>query len=105
MRTRKKHTGHKRNVGIGTALGAVVTGGASLLAVPAYCKRCIIWGLTVDQAMELNVTREQEAGAQADATLSNQILIFGLLLFWSSSSSSLWSRVNAPLSPLRWRSR
>ena len=77
----KKHTGHKRNVGVGTALGAVVTGGASLLAVPAYSKRCIICGLTVEQAKELNVTPEQKAIAQADATLGNKILIFGLLLF------------------------
>jgi hypothetical protein len=45
-----KHTGHKRSIGVGTALGAVVTGGASLLAVPAYGKRCVICGLTVEQA-------------------------------------------------------
>jgi len=76
----KKHTGHKRNVGVGTALGAVVTGGASLLAVPAYGKRCIICGLTVEQAKELNVTPEQKATAQADAALGNKVLLFGFLI-------------------------
>ncbi len=50
-----KHTGHKRSVGVGTALGALVTGGASLLAVPAYGKRCVICGLTVEQAESLRV--------------------------------------------------
>lgn len=49
-----KHTGHKRNIGVGTALGAVVTGGLSLAAVPAYSKRCVICGLTAGQARRLS---------------------------------------------------
>jgi hypothetical protein len=40
-----KHTGHKRSIGVGTALGALVTVGLSLLAVPFYPKRCIVCGL------------------------------------------------------------
>lgn len=75
----KKHTGHKRNVGVGTALGAVVTGGASLLAVPAYGKRCIICGLTVEQAKELNLTSEQKTTAQADTATGNRILALVLV--------------------------
>jgi predicted nucleic acid-binding Zn ribbon protein len=39
-----KVTGHKRDVGIGTGIGAVVTGGLSLGAVPFYPKRCIVCG-------------------------------------------------------------
>lgn len=45
-----KYTGHKRAIGAGTVLGALVTGGASLLAVPAYGKRCVICGLTEGEA-------------------------------------------------------
>jgi hypothetical protein len=41
-----KSTGHKRNIGIGTLLGALVTCGFSLLAVPFYPKRCILCGVT-----------------------------------------------------------
>ncbi len=48
-----KYTGHKRALGMGTALGALVTGGASLLAVPCYGLRCVICGLTVEQAQAL----------------------------------------------------
>jgi hypothetical protein len=52
-----KVTGHKRALGAGTVLGAFVTGGASLAAVPFYGKRCIICGLTVEQA-----TSRQDVG-------------------------------------------
>ena len=44
-----KMTGHKRNVGMGTFLGAVVTGGASLAAVPFYPKRCIVCGMEKEE--------------------------------------------------------
>lgn len=40
----EKQTGHKRAVGAGTVLGAVVTGGFSLLATPFYPLRCIVCG-------------------------------------------------------------
>ena len=78
----KKHTGHKRNVGVGTALGAVVTYGASLLAVPAYGKRCIICGLTVEQAKELNVTPTpaQIVMTQGDAHRKTILIIGSLIL-------------------------
>jgi hypothetical protein len=55
-----KQTGHKRAVGVGTALGALCTGGASLLAVPAYGKRCIVCGLTVAQANAVSPTLQQK---------------------------------------------
>ena len=55
-----KYTGHKRALGAGTVLGAVVTGGASLLAVPAYGKRCAICGLTVAEATPLQQAIPQE---------------------------------------------
>jgi hypothetical protein len=48
--------------------------------VPAYSKRCIICGLTVEQAKELNRTPDQKATAEADTALGNKILIFGLLI-------------------------
>jgi DNA-directed RNA polymerase subunit RPC12/RpoP len=40
----KKTTGHKRAIGIGTALGAATTLAISLLATPFYPLRCIICG-------------------------------------------------------------
>ena len=40
----RKKTGHKRVIGMGTLLGAVLTVGASLNAVPFYPKRCIVCG-------------------------------------------------------------
>lgn len=51
-----KHTGHERAIGAGTVFGAVVTGGVSLLAIPAYCKRCVICGLTEDQAASVTTS-------------------------------------------------
>ena len=56
-----KRTGHKRSIGVGTALGAVVTGGASLLAVPAYGKRCVICGLTESEAATPAVRPTQQS--------------------------------------------
>ena len=44
------NTGHKRALGTGTILRTLLTGGLSLIAVPVYGKRCIICGLTVEQA-------------------------------------------------------
>ena len=44
------NTGHKRALGAGTILCTLLTGGLSLIAVPVYGKRCIICGLTVEQA-------------------------------------------------------
>jgi len=40
----KKVTGHKRVIGMGTFLGACVTLGTSLAAVPFYPKRCVVCG-------------------------------------------------------------
>lgn len=40
----EKKTGHKRAIGAGTVIGAFVTGGFSLLAIPAYPPRCIACG-------------------------------------------------------------
>ena len=39
-----KVTGHKRVIGMGTFLGACVTLGTSLAAVPFYPKRCVVCG-------------------------------------------------------------
>jgi len=39
-----KPTGHKRALGIGTLLMAIVTGGLWLLVIPFYPKRCIVCG-------------------------------------------------------------
>ncbi len=62
-----KMTGHKRAIGVGTALGALVTGGASLLAVPAYGKRCIICGLTESDAAKTTPAPQTIAEAQQAA--------------------------------------
>lgn len=51
-----KMTGHKRNVGIGTFWGALVTGGVSLGAVPFYPKRCIICGKEKEQEKQIGGT-------------------------------------------------
>jgi hypothetical protein len=51
-----KSTGHKRNIGVGTLLGALVTGGVSLAAVPFYPKRCIACGFTTLGNAEVNTT-------------------------------------------------
>jgi hypothetical protein len=67
---------------VGTAIGAVVTGEASLLAVPGYGKRCIVCGLTVGQATELSVGRtpeelaSSEEGARRKTALNVGTLIF-----------------------------
>lgn len=78
----QKYTGHKRNVGVGTAIGAVVTGGATLLAVPAYGKRCVVCGLTVGQATELNVppTPDEIATSQRGARRKTALIV-GTLIF------------------------
>jgi len=62
-----KRTGHKRSIGVGTALGALVTGGASLLAVPAYGKRCVICGLTESEAAKTTPAPQTIAEAQQAA--------------------------------------
>ena len=44
------NTGHERALGAGIILRTLLTGGLSLIAVPVYGKRCIICGLTIEQA-------------------------------------------------------
>jgi hypothetical protein len=76
-----KHTGHKRSIGVGTALGAVVTGGASLLAVPAYGKRCIVCGLTVEQANALSpAVQAKRAEQKAKPATSVETVTFWVAL-------------------------
>jgi hypothetical protein len=75
-----KHTGHKRSIGVGTALGALVTGGASLLAVPAYGKRCVICGLTTEQAWALRP-------ATAPHDTSNVMPMTAEVQHWNSSQA------------------
>lgn len=78
-----KYTGHKRSIGVGTALGAVVTGGVSLLAVPAYGERCVICGLTESEATQAAakaaITPAQAAQAAADTALGKKYLVYALL--------------------------
>jgi hypothetical protein len=76
----KKHTGHKRAIGVGTLLGAVVTSGVSLLAVPAYGKRCIICGLTAVQATKLN-TVENANPAPSNRPFVWGIFAIGMLIY------------------------
>lgn len=52
-----ENTVHKRALGAGTILGTFLTGGLSLLAVPVYGKRCIVCGLTLEEA-----TPQQKSG-------------------------------------------
>ena len=40
----EKTTGHKRALGAGTVIGALVTGGLSLAATPFYPLRCVVCG-------------------------------------------------------------
>lgn len=67
-----KMTGHKRHLGVGTILGSVVTGGASLAAVPFYPKRCIICGKEKEQeeqstGFDLGFVEDEEQVAALDS--------------------------------------
>lgn len=53
-----KHTGHKRVVGVIGAVTALATVGANLLA---YNKRCVICGLTVEEANALKPVSKVKA--------------------------------------------
>lgn len=80
-----KGTGHKRALGAGTILGAVATGGVSLLGVPFYGKRCVICGLTAEQAAQ--VTSKQSSGHvtvadQAQGWLVLFVIVCLLVLMW-----------------------
>jgi len=84
-----KNTGHKRALGAGTILGAVVTGGVSLLGVPFYGKRCVICGLTAEQAAQ--VTSKQSSGRvtaadEAQGWLVLFLVICLLMLMWHCGS-------------------
>jgi len=45
-----KRTAHKRAVGAGTIIGGLYTLGFSWLAIPWYASRCIVCGLTAQEA-------------------------------------------------------
>ena len=77
-----KNTGHKRALGAGTILRTLLTGGLSLLAVPVYGKRCIICGLTVEEAAPLKSSGNVTAGDQAQGWLLLLGVVFLLLLAW-----------------------
>jgi len=65
-----KTTGHKRALGAGTIIGGFVTGGVSLLGIPFYGKRCVICGLTVEQAVN---AKQHEANANAQQAVSSKV--------------------------------
>jgi hypothetical protein len=106
-----KNTGHKRALGAGTILGAVVTGGASLVAVPLYGKRCIICGLTVEQAtpqqptatLPQNVEPAAPYGNSVSASVSRRdraqgwLVLLGVILFFAV----LWGSVRKSPSGIR----
>lgn len=75
-----KHTGHKRAIGAGTVLGAVVTGGVSLLAIPAYSKRCVICGLTEGQAA--SITSGRPAPSDTGLVLVTVGIVLLIVLFF-----------------------
>jgi hypothetical protein len=77
-----KSTGHKRALGAGTILRTFLTGGLSLLAVPVYGKRCIICGLTVDEAALLQSSGNVTASDQAQGWLVLLGVVFLLALAW-----------------------
>jgi hypothetical protein len=77
-----KNTGHKRALGAGTVLRTFLTGGLSLLAVPVYGKRCIICGLTVEEAAPLQSSGPVTASDQAQGWLLLLGVVFLLVLAW-----------------------
>jgi hypothetical protein len=81
----RKNTGHKRAIGAGTILGAVVTGGVSLLAVPSYGKRCVICGLTVEEATPKENTSRVTALDQVQGWLVLIGVIALVALIWHCS--------------------
>jgi len=80
-----KNTGHKRALGAGTILGAVVPGGVSLLAVPGYGKRCVICGLTVEEATQKQTSTNVTARDQAQGWLVLLGVILLVALMWHCS--------------------
>jgi hypothetical protein len=77
-----KNTGHKRDLGASTILRTFLTGGLSLLAVPVYGKRCIICGLTVEEATPLQSSGNVTANDQAQGWLLLLGIVFLLVLAW-----------------------
>jgi hypothetical protein len=77
-----KNTGHNRALGAGTILRTLLTGGLSLLAVPVYGKRCIICGLTVQEAALLQSRANAAASDQAQGWLLLLSVVFLLALAW-----------------------
>jgi hypothetical protein len=75
-----KNTGHKRALGAGTILRTLLTGGLSLLAVPVYGKRCIICGLTVEEAAPLQGRGNVTASDQAQGCLLLLGVVFLVVL-------------------------
>jgi hypothetical protein len=69
-----KHTGHKRSIGAGTVLGALYTSGLSLLAIPAYGKRCVVCGLTETEARGVTSARAVSRTYNRDVTPASETL-------------------------------
>jgi hypothetical protein len=68
----KRVTGHKRSIGIGTLIIALLTFGFSLFTIPFYPKRCVICGLA-DGAKAVVRTPAAKSNAQA-------LFLLGLVL-------------------------
>jgi hypothetical protein len=77
-----KNTGHKRALGAGTILGTFLTGGLSLLAVPVYGKRCVICGLTVEEATPQPRSGDVTARDQVQGWLVLLGVVLLLALTW-----------------------
>ena len=77
-----KNTGHKRALGAGIIFRTFLTGGLSLLAMPVYGKRCIICGLTVEEATPLQITGNASVSDQAQGWLVLLGVLFLLVLVW-----------------------
>jgi hypothetical protein len=77
-----KNTGHKRSFGASTILRTLLTGGLSLLAVQVFGKRCMICGLTVEEASPLQNSRNVTASDQAQGWLLLLGVVFLLVLAW-----------------------
>lgn len=76
------NTGHKRALGAGTILRTLLTGGLSLIAVPVYGKRCIICGLTVEEAAPLQSSGNVTASDQTQGWLLMLGVVFLVVLAW-----------------------
>jgi hypothetical protein len=75
-----ENTGHKRALDARTLLRTLLTGGLSLLALPVYGRRCIICGLTVEEAAPLQSSGNVSASDQVQGWLLLLGVVFLVVL-------------------------